>query len=125
MTLSIYVGDVIKNDGVPVFIKPTLNQVIEISENASVGAPVFQVIANDPDDANSAEGQIRYKFLEDGKLGDENPFKIHFESGLISTRLPLDRETKASYDVIIVAHDLGEVPQQATRVLHVSATPGC
>lgn len=59
VTLSIYVGDVVKNDGVPVFIKPILNQKIEISENATVTTPVFQVIATDPDNANTAEGQIR------------------------------------------------------------------
>lgn len=59
VTLSIYVGDVVKNDGVPVFIRPTLNQRSDVSENASVGTPVFQVIATDPDDQNSPEGQIR------------------------------------------------------------------
>lgn len=60
VTLSIYVGDVIKNDGVPIFIKPVLNQVIELSENASVNTPVFQAIATDPDNSNTPEGEIRY-----------------------------------------------------------------
>lgn len=63
---------------------------------------------------------FRYKFLVEEKLGEENPFKIHPETGLISTRLPLDREKKSSYDLIIVAEDRGEVPQQATRILRVS-----
>ncbi|KAK6620930.1 hypothetical protein RUM43_011229 [Polyplax serrata] len=119
VTLSIYIGDVVKNDGVPVFIKPTLNQKVQLPENASVSTPVFQVVATDPDNAKSAEGQIRYKFLDDGKLGNENPFKIHPESGLISTRWPLDKEKKSLYDLIIVAEDRGQVPQQATRRLQV------
>lgn len=63
---------------------------------------------------------FRYKFLDDGKLGEENPFKIHPETGLISTKSPLDREKKNFYDLIIVAEDRGEVPQQATRRLQVS-----
>jgi len=40
-------------------------------------------------------------------------------SGLVTTRARLDRESKASYRLILVARDQGAPFQQATRVLHV------
>lgn len=35
-------------------------------QNSSVGSPVFQVMATDPDDPNTPNGRISYKFLDDG-----------------------------------------------------------
>lgn len=43
-------------------------------------------------------------------------------SGLITTRKALDRETKSLYTLAVVAHDLGEPPQQATRLLKIEVT---
>lgn len=37
----------------------------------------------------------------------------------MTTKARLDRETKASYSLILVARDQGTPPQQATRRLHV------
>ncbi|KAJ9576330.1 hypothetical protein L9F63_006830, partial [Diploptera punctata] len=110
---SIYIGDVFTNDGVPFFVRPTINEVAKISENSSIGSPVFQVMATDPDDPNTPNGKISYKFLDDGS--DALAFKI----GLISTKLLLDREQKENYTLIIVIQDHGDNPQQATRVLQV------
>lgn len=41
-------------------------------------------------------------------------------SGLITTLKPLDRETKASYKIIIEVSDQGQPPQSATRVLRIN-----
>jgi hypothetical protein len=41
------------------------------------------------------------------------------DTGLISTRLLLDREQKENYTLIIVIEDHGDPPQQASRVLQV------
>lgn len=41
-------------------------------------------------------------------------------SGLITTLKPLDRETKASYKIIIEVSDHGQPPQSATRVLRIN-----
>lgn len=41
-------------------------------------------------------------------------------SGLITTLKPLDRETKASYKIIIEVSDNGQPPQSATRVLRIN-----
>lgn len=118
--LTLYIGDVVSNDGVPLFIRPTLEEVAHISENSSVGSPVFQAVASDPDDPNLPNGRITFRFLEDGNFGkDASAFRINGETGLISTRKPLDREAKDSYTLILVAQDLGDPPQQATRVLQV------
>ncbi|KDR10809.1 Cadherin-23 [Zootermopsis nevadensis] len=115
--LSIYIGDVFTNDGVPLFIRPTFNEVAKISENSSIGSPVFQVMATDPDDPNSPNGKISYKFLDDGL--DAVAFNIDDDTGLISTRLLLDREQKENYSLIVVIQDHGDPPQQASRVLQV------
>ncbi|PNF39070.1 hypothetical protein B7P43_G04343 [Cryptotermes secundus] len=115
--LSIFIGDVFTNDGVPLFIRPTLNEVAKVSENSSIGSPVFQVMATDPDDPNTPNGRVSYKFLDDGL--DASAFNIDGKSGLISTRQLLDREQKENYTLIIVIQDNGEPPQQASRVLQV------
>ncbi|XP_033194669.1 cadherin 74A isoform X1 [Bombus vancouverensis nearcticus] len=118
--LTLYIGDVVSNDGVPLFIRPTLEEIAHIAENSTIGSPVFQVVASDPDDPNLPNGKITFKFLEDGNFGkDASAFKINSETGLITTRKLLDRETKDSYTLILVAQDLGSPPQQATRVLQV------
>lgn len=120
VNLILYIGDVVSNDGVPLFIRPTLEEVAYIAENSTVGSPVFQVVASDPDDPNLPNGRITFRFLEDGNFGkDASAFRINRDTGLISTRKLLDRETKDSYTLILVAQDLGEPPQQATRVLQV------
>lgn len=41
-------------------------------------------------------------------------------SGLITTLKPLDRETKATYKIIIEVSDQGQPPQSATRVLRIN-----
>lgn len=117
--LSLYIGDVVSNDGVPLFIRPTLDEFAQIAENSTIGSPVFQVVASDPDDPNLPRGKIVFKFLEDASHGDASSFQINEENGLITTRKLLDREIKDIYTLILVAQDLGEPSQQATRILQV------
>ncbi|CAB0037958.1 unnamed protein product [Trichogramma brassicae] len=121
--LILYIGDVVSNDGVPLFVRPGLDEIAHVSENSSIGSPVFQVLATDPDDPQLPNGKIVYKFLEDGDFGsgggDAAAFHIDPRTGLITSRVPLDREEKENYTLILVAQDLGEPPQQATRVLQV------
>lgn len=118
--LTLYIGDVVSNDGVPLFIRPTLEEVAYVSENSTIGSPVFQVVASDPDDPTLPNGKITYKFLEDANSdSDASAFRINMDTGLITTKNLLDRETKNSYALILVAQDLGKPPQQATRILQV------
>ena len=121
--LSVHIGDVVSNDGVPSFVHPALDEVAYVSENASVGSMVFRVVATDPDDPKTPEGTLVYRFLEDGKVGsDAYNFNMNAGSGLITTRVPLDRERQAQYSLLLVAADKGPVPQQATRLLTVHVT---
>ncbi|KAG8229142.1 hypothetical protein J437_LFUL009211 [Ladona fulva] len=88
--------------------------------NSAIGSPVFKVKATDPDDPNTPNGRIHYRFLDDGKSGsDAMAFSINRDTGLITTKQLLDREKKDRYTLILEASDLGEPPQQASRVLDV------
>nr|CAD7397956.1 unnamed protein product [Timema cristinae] len=118
--LNVHIGDVFANDGVPIFIHPDLEEIAQISENSSIGSPVFQVLASDPDDPNSPNGKIKYTFLN--VENDANVFSIDSISGLITTSELLDREIKQSYSLLIIAQDQGDPPQQATRLLQVNVT---
>ncbi|CAH0386133.1 unnamed protein product [Bemisia tabaci] len=118
--VKVYIGDVISNDGVPSIIHPALGEVAYISENASIGTPVFKVVASDPDDPNSPEGRLMYSFLQDGS--DSLNFFIDADTGRITTRALLDRETKEKYSLLLVVQDSGSVPQQTTQVLNIIVT---
>lgn len=120
VSLKAFIGDVVTNDGIPFFIHPTVNETAYISENTSIGAPVFRVVASDPDNPNSPEGQVRYSFLQDG--ADSLAFNIDMVTGLITTRETLDREMKSNYSLILVAQDSGMVPQHTTRQLNITVS---
>lgn len=117
----IIVSDVSTNDGIPQFIRPALGEVAYVHENATLGTPVFQVVAFDPDNPNTANGKVSYKFLDDrtNSIDGDFTFSIDSATGVISTRLQLDRETKENYTMIIVAYDFGFPPQEAHRVLRI------
>jgi len=42
---------------------------LNILQNSTIGSPVFQVVASDPDDPNTANGRLRYRLLDNGKFG--------------------------------------------------------
>lgn len=118
--LSLYISDIIENDGVPTFVHPTADEIAYVSENASIGSLVFRALATDPDDPNTLEGTIHYSFLEETK--DSLIFSIDSETGLITTTSILDREMQDKYTLVLVARDLGSVPQQSTKVFNVIIT---
>lgn len=43
-------------------------------------------------------------------------------TGIITTRVALDREQRAQYTVVVVAQDLGRPPQLASRLLVINIT---
>jgi len=117
--LYITVGDVSRNDGVPKFLKPEPGQVAEVPEEASVGTAVFQAEATDPDDPNTANGKLVYSFPDDGTIV-RKLFQIDPNSGLITTKVALDREEREEYTLILEARDLGNPVQQTSRLLTVN-----
>jgi hypothetical protein len=87
-------------------------------QNSSAGSKVFQVIANDPDDPNTSNGKIVYSLPDDGTIV-RKLFQIDAESGVLTTRVRLDREDRDEYTLILTVSDLGSPPQQTSRLLMV------
>ena len=116
--LYVTVGDVSRNDGVPQFRKPEPGQTAEVPEESSIGTAVFQAEAVDPDDPNTANGKLVYSFPDDGTIV-RKLFQIDSNSGLITTRVSLDREEREEYTLIVEARDLGNPVQETTRLLTV------
>ena len=116
--LYITVGDVSRNDGVPEFLSPKLGEEASVLEKAKVGTAVYQALARDPDDPNTANGKIVYSFPDDGTIV-RKLFDIDPNTGLITTRVKLDREERDQYTLILEARDLGSPVQQTSRLLNV------
>jgi len=114
----ITVGDVSRNDGVPKFLKPEPGEIAEVPEESSVGTVVFQAEAIDPDDPNTANGKLIYSFPDDGTIV-RKLFQIDPNTGLITTKVALDREERDKYTLILEARDLGTPVQQTSRLLTV------
>ena len=117
----ITVGDVSSNDGVPSFIRPLPNEIAYVPENAKPGTKVFQVEAQDPDDPQTANGKIVYSLPEDGTI-IRRLFQLDPESGVLSTKVKLDREERSNYTLILDVSDLGSPPQQTSTLLTVVVT---
>uniref|UniRef100_A0A182IQZ1 Cadherin domain-containing protein n=1 Tax=Anopheles atroparvus TaxID=41427 RepID=A0A182IQZ1_ANOAO len=118
VSFTLYIGDISANDGIPFFIAPQVGQTANVTENATIGAPVFQVIASDPDSPATPSGTLRYRIQPD--IEDAKSFSINPKTGLITTTRTLDREAKAAYNVIVEVSDMGEPPQAATVVLRIN-----
>ncbi|XP_045446649.1 cadherin-23 [Melitaea cinxia] len=116
-SLALYVGDVSTNDGVPTFIRPAPGEIVTVSENATIGTVVFQVVAIDPDDPTQPSGQLVYSIQETN--ADAKAFAIDPHSGVLRSRAALDRERQAQYTLLLRAADGGRPPQRAARVLAV------
>ncbi|KAG7299357.1 hypothetical protein JYU34_016291 [Plutella xylostella] len=119
-SLQLYIGDVSANDGVPRFIRPAAEEVLQISENATIGSPVFQAVASDPDDPTQPSGQLYYSIQQNN--ADSKIFAIDAQTGIITTRQPLDREYKSSYTLVLEVWDRGQPPQHSARVATVNVT---
>ena len=103
--VSITVSDV--NDEPPIFSQQ--QYVANISENLDAGRSVIQVLANDRD---SSASMVNY-YIQSGNIN--SAFTINSQDGLITTRIRLDREAQASYNLLVVATDGDN--ENNTRVL--------
>ncbi|KDR24197.1 Cadherin-related tumor suppressor, partial [Zootermopsis nevadensis] len=109
--LVIHVNDV--NDHEPVFEKTEYSAVL--SELAPPGTYVAGITATDEDTGVNA--QIYYAFVS----GNEHRwFEMDVDSGLITTRAPLDREVQDTVELRISARDGGPNPKWAYTQLKVT-----
>ena len=81
-----------------------------INENAALGEKVLTVAASDPDSGNN--GKIKYS-ITNGNIGDT--FYINPETGAITLRRHLDRETVSTYRLTIQATD-GGIPSRSGQI---------
>ncbi|OQV23975.1 Protocadherin-like wing polarity protein stan [Hypsibius exemplaris] len=98
-TLTVKVLDI--NDNVPIFETTDYN--VSISESADVGTVVVTVHAGDSDEGGN--GQVVYSLINDSIKGKNAAFEINAKSGVISTRLPLDREALEQHLLYVRAED--------------------
>lgn len=112
-TVQINVEDV--NDFPPTFEQA--NYETSIKESASIGTAVLTVRAKDQDAGANAD--VHYSIVN--PFGANEAFRIDAKTGVISTRLALDRETNDQYNLTIQAVDQGPVQerQSATALVHV------
>ncbi|XP_053392678.1 cadherin-23-like isoform X2 [Mercenaria mercenaria] len=87
----------------PVFTSPTGPRAeINTNEKNPVGSIVFQIEATDEDHGRNSK--ITYEIQEEN---DWEVFSIHPETGLLTNKVILDRETKERYEIKIKAEDNG------------------
>jgi hypothetical protein len=109
--LIIHVNDV--NDHEPVFEKSEYSAIL--SELAPPGTYVAGITATDEDSGVNA--QIYYAFVS----GNDNQwFEMDTNSGLITTKAPLDREIQGTVELRISARDGGPNPKWAYTQLKVT-----
>ena len=109
--LIIHVNDI--NDHEPVFEKSEYSAIL--SELAPPGTYVASLIASDEDTGVNA--QIFYDFVSGN---NKQWFLIDSVSGLITTKLPLDREVQGTVELSISARDGGPNPKWAYTSLKVT-----
>ena len=85
------------NDNRPRFIQSVFTA--EIFENQDEGTFILQVQASDFD--SGSNGMFTYL------IEDSADFYIDPDSGIITSLLPLDRETNERYSIVVVARDFG------------------
>ncbi|XP_023209390.1 protocadherin Fat 4-like, partial [Centruroides sculpturatus] len=93
--VRIYVEDV--NDNSPVFEKSLF--VIDLKENSQAGHVVAQLTATDRDELDK---RLRY-FIVDGNGGQD--FRIEGSTGVLSVKVPPDRETIPKFMLRVLAID--------------------
>lgn len=112
-TVQINVEDV--NDFPPTFEQASYET--SIKESASIGSAVLTVRAKDPDAGANAE--VHYSLVN--PFGANEAFRIEPRTGVISTRLALDREANDQYNLTVQAVDQGAVQDRksATTTVHI------
>uniref|UniRef100_A0A8C4WGP0 Cadherin domain-containing protein n=1 Tax=Gopherus evgoodei TaxID=1825980 RepID=A0A8C4WGP0_9SAUR len=100
------------NDNSPVFYP--VQYFAHIQENEPAGSYVTTISASDPD--LGPNGTIKYSI----SAGDNSRFQIHGQTGVITTKIALDREEKTAYQLQIVAIDGGNLQSQNQAIVTIT-----
>uniref|UniRef100_A0A672H8B9 Neural-cadherin-like n=1 Tax=Salarias fasciatus TaxID=181472 RepID=A0A672H8B9_SALFA len=90
-----------ENDNAPVFT-PSSHLLPPLPEDASVGTSVIQVVATDSDSGQN--GDVFYHILPQSDPYEQ--FSVS-RAGVVTVLRPLDRETVAGYELVVLATDRG------------------
>ncbi|XP_057692632.1 neural-cadherin-like isoform X2 [Corythoichthys intestinalis] len=101
------------NDNAPVFTQSS-HLLPPLNEDVAVGTTIIQVLATDSD--SGSNGEIFYSILpQSDPYGD---FTVS-QSGVITVARPLDRESMASYDLVVTARDNGSPALSASVTIYL------
>ena len=114
-TVTVNVKVLDQNDNEPRFTQSSYS--FEVSEDAQVKTKVGEVLAKDNDEG--LNGKVEYSIIE-GNAG--TAFSINSTSGVITVASGLDRETLASYRLIVRATDGGTPSQFSSREVVITVT---
>ncbi|XP_006003957.1 protocadherin-19 isoform X1 [Latimeria chalumnae] len=117
-TVRVIVLDV--NDNTPVITAPPLvngSAEVYIPRNVGVGYLVTMVKADDYDEGEN--GRISYEISE----GDRGFFEIDQVNGEIRTTRVFGENAKATYELIVAAHDHGKTSLSASALILVCLSP--
>ncbi|XP_067898848.1 protocadherin Fat 4 [Heterodontus francisci] len=100
------------NDNSPTFYP--VQYFANIKENEPPGTDISTVSAADPDLGRN--GTVRYSIT----AGDTFSFQINRNTGVISTRLSLDREEKTAYQLQVIATDGGNLRSESPAIVTIT-----
>ncbi|KAK8743275.1 hypothetical protein OTU49_001344 [Cherax quadricarinatus] len=110
-----------QNQHKPKFISPAVpNATVLVQENWS--SAVQEVIAVEAEDKDlGANGEVRYHLrVGEENLQDTSEFHLDPITGLLTTKLVLDREKQSKYELVLVAKDQGSpISYETLRFLTV------
>lgn len=99
--VKITISDI--NDNKPLFDKSPY--LVHVAEDAALGSSVVTLFAKDDDIGENSE--VAYAIQSGNEQG---AFNLNDTSGLMKLKKYLDRETKASYKLVVTASDHGTPP---------------
>ena len=119
LTLRVHVQDL--NDSPPLFSKQ--RYFTTTSEDMPLGGSVLKVSATDADAKLTPNSRITYSINR--KQSDSNrTFTIEPSTGLITLSRKLDFEQARVHEIVVVARDGGEVPQETSAFVTVRVSEG-
>uniref|UniRef100_T1J7N4 Cadherin domain-containing protein n=1 Tax=Strigamia maritima TaxID=126957 RepID=T1J7N4_STRMM len=121
--IEVHVGDLSVQDELPRFIFPPKGETIYVVESDKEDLTVCQVELSKPDRFKNMKSVVRFSLLDLGYGGSiRRFFTINTDTGLITTRRPLDRELEENYTLVVAATQVGPYMPQAYHIVHVSVT---
>ncbi|XP_045763036.1 fat-like cadherin-related tumor suppressor homolog isoform X2 [Maniola jurtina] len=107
--LDVRLDDV--NDNAPRFSAALYS--VTLPEDAELGTLVAKVHATDADLGDN--GSVRYSFVEESGV-----FALAPDTGIVTLRAALDRETQAEHRLVLRAADAGRPPRSATATVRLT-----